>query len=245
MICIDGCRVDNELDRKLLEVFCSNATTAFDNLELNQEIEDTQREVIFMLGDITENRSQETGDHIKRVGEYCYLLAQLAGLDEEEARLVRDASPMHDIGKVGLPDAVLNKPGRLTEEEFAHIKEHPATGYRMLCGSERRLLKAAAHLAYEHHEKYDGTGYPRGLAGRDIHLYGRIGALADVFDALATPRCYKPAWSPEAIHRLIQEERGAHFDPELADLFLEHFDDFWAIRDRYTEDPQEEHRGGQ
>jgi len=233
MIYVEGCRIDNELDRQLLEIFCSNATTAFDNIVLNQEIEDTQREVIFLLGDLTENRSKETGDHIQRVGEYCYMLADLAGLSEEEAQLVQDASPMHDIGKIAIPDAILNKPGRLTDEEFETIKTHPELGYNMLKGSQRRLIRAAAIIAHQHHERYDGRGYPQGLAGEDIHIYGRIAAIADVFDALATPRCYKDPWSADAIKGLLDEERGAHFDPNLAGLVLDNFDDFWAVRSRY------------
>jgi len=202
---------------------------------LNQEIEDTQKEVVFTMGAIGETRSRETGNHVKRVAEYSKLFALHYGLPEEEAELIKMASPMHDIGKVGIPDSILNKPGRLTAEEFDHMKKHAELGYEMLRHSSRPILKAAATLAYEHHEKWNGKGYPRGLKGEDFHIYGRITAIADVFDALGSDRCYKKAWDDDRIFTLLREERGEHFDPQMVDIFFEQLDSFLEIRRQYRD----------
>ena len=199
---------------------------------LQKEIEDTQKEVVFTMGAIGESRSKETGNHVKRVAEYTYLLAKFSGLPEKECEMLKQASPMHDIGKVAIPDAVLNKPGRFDEEERKIMDTHAQLGYDMLQASSRSLLKMAATVAYEHHEKWNGTGYPNKLKGEEIHIYGRITALADVFDALGSARVYKPAWDDERIFKMFKEERGEHFDPNLIDIFFEHLDDFLAIRDR-------------
>ena len=198
--------------------------------ELDREIINTQKEVIFTIASIAETRSKETGNHVKRVAEYSNIFAQLLGLDKETAELIRQASPMHDIGKVGVPDAILNKPGKLSADEFEQIKTHAQLGYTMLSHSKRPILQVAATIAHEHHEKWDGTGYPRGLAGSDIHLYGRITAIADVFDALGSKRSYKEAWDDEDIWAYFKEQRGKHFDPELIDLFFENLAVFKEIR---------------
>ena len=200
-------------------------------MALKIEIEETQREVVFTMGAIGESRSKETGNHVKRVAEYTYLLAKFYGLPEKECDMLKQASPMHDIGKVAIPDAILNKPGRFNDEERAIMDTHAQLGYDMLQSSHRPLLKMAATVAYEHHEKYNGTGYPNKLAGEDIHIYGRITALADVFDALGSARVYKPAWDDERIFKMFKEERGEHFDPKLVDIFFDHLDEFLAIRD--------------
>jgi len=202
---------------------------------LNREIEETQKEVVFTMGAIGETRSRETGNHVRRVAEYSRLFALHYGLSEQEAELIKMASPMHDIGKVGIPDSILHKPGRLTDEEFAQMQRHAELGYQMLCHSSRPILKAAATLAYEHHEKWDGSGYPRGLAGEAIHLYGRITAIADVFDALGSDRCYKRAWPDDRIFALMRSERGRHFEPRLVDIFFEQLDAFLAVRQRYRD----------
>ncbi len=202
---------------------------------LNKEIEDTQREVVFTMGSIGESRSKETGNHVKRVAEYSKLLALYYGLDEEEAEMLKQASPMHDIGKVAIPDAVLNKPGRFNEEERLIMDTHAALGYEMLKHSQRTLLLMAATVAHEHHEKYNGKGYPRGLKGEEIHIYGRITAIADVFDALGSDRVYKKAWEDEKIFALFKEERGEHFDPQLVDIFFNHLNEFLAIRERFKD----------
>ncbi|MBF0266704.1 MAG: HD domain-containing protein [Gammaproteobacteria bacterium] len=197
---------------------------------LSKEVEETQREVVFTMGAIGESRSKETGNHVKRVALYSELFALYYGLDAKEAEMLKQASPMHDIGKVAIPDAILNKPARFTPEEFEKMKEHAVLGYDMLKFSQRPLLKMAATVAYEHHEKWNGSGYPRGTSGEDIHIYGRITAIADVFDALGSARVYKPAWEDEKIFTLFREERGKHFDPKLIDIFFEYLDEFLEIR---------------
>jgi response regulator RpfG family c-di-GMP phosphodiesterase len=203
--------------------------------ELQREIEETQREVVFTMGSIGESRSKETGNHVKRVAEYSKLLALHYGLNEKEAEMLKQASPMHDIGKVAIPDAILNKPGRFDEHERKIMDTHAELGYEMLKMSNRPLLKMAAVVAYEHHEKWNGTGYPNKLRGEDIHIYGRITALADVFDALGSDRCYKKAWEDEKIFNLFKKEQGEHFDPKLVDIFFEHLDEFLTIRDKFKD----------
>lgn len=204
-------------------------------VELHEELEATQREIVYKMGEIGETRSKETGNHVKRVAEYSQLLGKLCGLSEKECEILFTASPMHDIGKVGIPDAILHKPGKLDEKEWKIMKSHSTIGYNILKNSKREVLKAAAIVAREHHEKWNGTGYPRKLKGEDIHIFGRITALADVFDALGSDRCYKKAWKDEDIFKLIKEERAEHFDPNLVDLFFEHVDSFKAIRDKYQD----------
>lgn len=197
-----------------------------------KEIVDTQKEVVYTMGAIGETRSKETGQHVKRVAEFSYLLATLAGLSKDESELLKLASSMHDIGKVGIRDDILNKPGKLTFEEFEIIKTHTIWGYDMLKGSSRDILKTSAIVAYEHHERWDGKGYPRGLKEYETHIYGRITAICDVFDALAADRCYKKAWEIDRILELFKEERGKQFDPNLIDLFFANLDKFIEIRDR-------------
>ena len=189
------------------------------------ELEATQEELIHILGDVSESRSRETGDHIQRVAEISYKLAQYYGLNEEEAQRIRLAAPMHDLGKVAIPDAILNKPGRLTDEEYEVMKSHAIKGEETLMKSKRDLLRFAATLAGSHHERWDGKGYPRGLKGEEIPLAGRICAVADVLDALSSPRCYKPAWPEEKVKEEFIKQRGAQFQPELIDVLVEHWDD--------------------
>ena len=201
-------------------------------LEMHHELEQTQQEILFTIGTIAETRSQETWLHVQRVAEYSKLLAKYYGLDEEEVRIVGYASAMHDIGKIAIPDRILTKPGKLTPEEFEQVKQHSVNGYNMLKHSKRKMLKASAIIAYEHHERYDGRGYPRGLEGEEIHIYGRIVALADVFDALGSSRPYKEAWSDERIFALFKEESGKQFDPKLVEIFFEHLDTFLEVREK-------------
>ncbi len=203
--------------------------------ELMREIEDTQKEVVFTMGAIGERRSEETGNHVRRVAEYSKLFALYYGMNEKEAELLKQASPMHDIGKVGIADSILNKPGSFTPKEREIMQEHCMLGYNMLKSSNRDLLQMAAVVAYEHHEKYDGTGYPQGLHGENIHIYGRITAIADVFDALGSNRVYKKAWDDERIFKLFKDERGKHFDPKLVDIFFKHLDEFLAIRNQFQD----------
>ncbi len=214
------------------EVLCFYIDTT-EQVHLNREIIATQKEVISTMGAIGETRSKETGDHVKRVAEYSKLLALKHGLSPEESEQIKMASPMHDIGKVGIPDNILNKPGKLSEEEFEIMKTHAQLGHDMLKNSQQPLLKMAAIISNEHHEKWNGSGYPRGLKGKEIHIYGRITAIADVFDALGHDRVYKKAWPLEKILELFREEQGKHFDPELVDLFMDNLDEFLAIKNRF------------
>lgn len=208
--------------------------TAQNKVELlYKEIEDTQKEIIFKMGAIGEARSEETGEHVKRVAEYSRLFALYCGLSDKEADIIKLASPMHDIGKVAIADSILNKPAKLTPEEFLIIKTHAELGYEMLKSSDRIILKTAAIIAHEHHEKYDGTGYPRGLKGEEIHIYGRITAIADVFDALGHDRVYKKAWENEKIFEFFKKERGKHFDPKLVDIFFENIYKFLEIQNSF------------
>lgn len=225
----------NDWDKYLIDVFCTNISLTLDNILLNGEIEMSQKEIIFTLGEIAEARSKETGHHVKRVAEYTKLLAIKYGLPIELAEKLRMASPMHDIGKLAIPDSILNKPGRLTQEEFEIMKTHAALGYEMLKNSKRDIIKIGAIIALQHHEKYNGTGYPAGLKGEDIHIYGRISAITDVFDALGSKRVYKEAWDLDEIIALFKEERGKHFDPALVDLFLNNLDEFLKIREMFPD----------
>lgn len=192
------------------------------------------------LGDVKRELIGETGNHVKRVAEYSYQIALGLGLSHEEAELIRVASPMHDIGKLGIPLAIINKPGKLTDEEYEIMKWHAEIGYGQLKDSTNKILQAAAIIAYEHHEKWNGKGYPRGLKGEGIHMYGRITAIADVFDALSSARVYKKSWDLDRILKLIAEERGEHFDPKVVDVFMNRLPDILNIRDKNKDEPYEE-----
>lgn len=200
-----------------------------------KELETNQKEILLILGEIIETRSEETGNHVRRVAEYSQLLSLKYGLPEDEAELIKVASTLHDIGKIGIPDSILNKPGKLTKEEFDVIKQHTISGYQMLKHSTGKILKAGAIIALTHHEKYDGSGYPKGLKGEEIPLYGRIIAISDVFDALSTDRVYKKAWDIEKVIDYFKAEKGKHFDPKLVDLFLNNIHEFLAIKEDFSD----------
>lgn len=202
---------------------------------IHQEIEKTQQEIIYLMGEIGESRNKETGNHVRRVANYSKILALKAGFDEEEANLIGDASPMHDIGKVAIADEILLKPGSFEPHEWEIMKKHSEIGYKVLNSSQRSLLKASAVIAHEHHEKYDGSGYPRAIAGEEIHIYARIVAIADVFDALGSDRVYKKKWPLEKIIEHFKEQKAKEFDPELVDIFLENLDEFLIIKDKYED----------
>lgn len=199
---------------------------------LHTELEDTQREIIYKLGEVGEVRSKETGNHVKRVAHYSRILAEKIGLGLNDIDILFSASPMHDIGKIGIPDEILNKPGKLTDSEWDIMKTHAEIGYKILESSKRPILKAAAIVSYTHHEKWNGKGYPNAISGEDIHIFGRITAIADVFDALGTDRVYKKAWPLEKIIELFKNQRGKHFDPQLVDIFLDNLNEFLIIRDK-------------
>lgn len=216
-------------ERRLIEILAAVLRYGAGNYAVNEELESTQKDILFTLGEIAEARSKETGNHVKRMAAYAKLLAIRSGIDEETAQLIWLAAPVHDLGKLTIPDALLHKPGKLSAEEFDLMQTHSRSGYDILSSSQRNLLKAAAIIAHEHHERYDGTGYPRGLAGEEIHIFGRITAIADVFDALASRRAYKEPWSFEDIVQYIIHERGKHFDPKLVDVFQNTLPEFREI----------------
>ncbi len=230
VIYLEGWRELSELDRRMIEIFCSNVQVAYENVLLNQEIEGTQKEIIYTLGELADMRSVETGNHVHRVAEYCRLLAEKYGLSQREVEIIRLAASMHDIGKVAIPDAILNKRGALTAEEFEIMKTHTVRAQEMLGLSDREIIKTAIVIAVQHHERYDGSGYPRGLKGEEIHISARITALADVFDALCNDRSYRKAWGMEDVLALIRKERGRHFDPVLVDIFLANFEQIIQIK---------------
>lgn len=209
-------------DTDLIELFLRNVSIAYENNLLYEEINATQRDIVYLLGETIESRSRETGQHVRRVAEICYLIARGLGLDEHQSQVLRAAAPLHDFGKIGIPDAVLHKPGKLDPDEWALMQTHAALGRELLGRSGREILQAAAQVAGEHHEKWDGSGYPAGLQGESISLFGRIAAMADVYDALASRRSYKEPWPVERILDHIREQRGRHFDPRIADWVLAH-----------------------
>ncbi|WP_248927016.1 HD domain-containing phosphohydrolase [Paenibacillus hamazuiensis] len=188
--------------------------------ERTRELKETQIEIIQRLVKAAEYRDNDTGDHIVRMSMLCFHLAKAAGLPDEECELIRYASSMHDVGKIGIPDSILLKPGKLTDEEFAEMKNHTLIGGKMLSNSDTKVLQMAEEIAVTHHERWDGSGYPSGLAGEAIPLAGRITSICDVFDALTSIRPYKKAWPLGEAMEEIKRLRGTHFDPELADIFI-------------------------
>ena len=204
--------------------------TTFEMRRLLTELENSQKEMIFILADLMEHTSDETGKHIKRVAESSALLASYhPALNVDDVDALYHASPMHDIGKMTIPIEILHKEGTYTEEEFTIMKQHTSNAYKLLSCSDRKLIKSAAIIAHEHHEKWNGTGYPRGLKGSEIHLYARIVALTDVFDALTHKRQYKKAWGIDEAVQYIIDHRETHFDPVLVDIFQAHLSEFIAI----------------
>jgi len=194
------------------------------------ELEDSQKEMIYVLTELMEANSDETGRHIRRVAEYSRLLAHYhPSITEEDAQVIFHAAPMHDIGKIAIPQDILHKPGRLTEDEFNIMKTHTTRAHDFLKISDRKFIKAAEIIATQHHEKWNGTGYPQGLSKEDIHIYARIVAIADVFDALTHKRVYKDAWSVEDAVEYIAQHKDTQFDPMLVDIFLENIDEFITI----------------
>jgi putative two-component system response regulator len=192
-------------------------------------IEAREREIVTLLMKAAEHRDTDTGDHVARVAGYVMLIAEGLGLPPERCRLMSLASTMHDVGKIGVPDAILLKPGRLTPEERAVMEEHAERGYRILESSTSELVRLAAEIAWTHHEKWDGTGYPRRLSGEEIPLSGRIVAVADVFDALTSARPYKKAWAPEEALAHLVASASSHFDPACVDAFVSRWSDVLPI----------------
>jgi putative two-component system response regulator len=211
--------------------------------ERTQQLYDAQLDVIQRLARAVEYRDQETGFHIVRMSRYCECLSKKMGLSPKECELVLMASPLHDIGKIGIPDSILQKPGKLTPEEWETMKRHTIIGYELLSGSSSEFLEVGRTIALTHHEKWDGTGYPKGLKGEEIPLIGHICGLCDVFDALMTERPYKRAWTMKETVAEIEKGRSKHFNPKLVDSFLDVLPEIKDIQEKYKD--QENHKNGQ
>lgn len=203
--------------------------------ERTEEIVLTRMEVIRQLGRAAEFKDNETGTHILRMSAYAKLIAQKIGLDNARTELIYLSAPMHDIGKIGTPDAILQKPGSLTPQEWEIIRKHPAQGADIIGNHHSLLLQTARIVSLTHHERFDGTGYPNGIKGYDIPLAGRIVAIADVFDALTSKRPYKEAWSIESAVEYLLDQKGKHFDGELVDTFLRCIDEIKAIMAQFKD----------
>ncbi len=224
--------------KNMLRIRLLHNQVSFNNQILEQKVQErtlelhqTRLEIIRRLGQAAEYRDNETGDHIIRMSRMCALLGELLGLPKEQTELLLNTSPMHDIGKIGIPDYILLKPGMLEKEEFDFMKTHTIIGGKLLGGHNAELMLAAQEIALTHHEKWDGSGYPNHLKGEDIPIEGRIAGLADVFDALTSKRPYKNPYPIEKACEIIQDGRAKHFDPTLTDLFLNNIELFKKIKD--------------
>ncbi|MGN1109809.1 MAG: HD-GYP domain-containing protein [Oscillospiraceae bacterium] len=203
--------------------------------EKNDELYQEQETLVTSLAEMIEAQSQETGKHVKRVSEYTRILCEALGMSDEEVWEVSSAAALHDVGKIMVPQDIINKPGKLTDEEFAIIKTHVQYGKKLLEKCQGELMQISADIAYHHHERYDGTGY-MGVKGEDINLYARCVSVADVFDALVSRRPYKKAWAPEDARAEILSQRGRQFDPHIVDLFEANYDKFLTILEKYPDD---------
>ncbi len=236
-------RVKNLLSTKLYRQGLERLNESLEEkvAERTQQLNETRLQVVRRLGRAAEYRDNETGLHIVRMSKISRLLGEVMGMDAYQCDLLLNASPMHDIGKIGIPDNILLKPGKFEPEEWEIMKQHAQMGADILEGEDSDLLTMARDIALTHHEKWDGTGYPNGLKGEEIPLVGRICAIADVFDALTSERPYKKAWSVEDALALIQENRGTHFEPCLVDAFMANLDAILAIRNNHQEPGQAHH----
>ena len=230
--------LENRAHQEMLENAVENRTAALSDAvsrlqRSEQELRMHQEETVRRLSSMAELRDLETGRHLERMSGYCALISERFDFDRERVELMRIASPMHDVGKIGIPDNILLKPATLTPEEREVMQQHTVIGYEILSGSEAELLALAAILAWTHHERFDGSGYPRGIRGGKIPLEGRIAAVADVFDALTTDRIYRPAFGLEQAIEMMRAQRGTHFDPDVLDRFFDAIESVEKIRAGY------------
>lgn len=202
---------------------------------VHTKLQEAYLEIIRRLARAADYRDNETGMHIIRMSNYSAILGKAAGMELKDYRSLMHAASMHDVGKIGIPDAVLLKPGKLTESEFETMKTHSTLGSKLLSGIQSKVLSMAAKIAITHHEKWDGSGYPNGLVGEEIPIEGRIAGIVDVFDALISKRPYKKAWSVDEAVKLIKSEKGKHFDPRLVDLFLENLPEILKIKEEFAD----------
>ncbi len=237
VLLVEGRRSNDAIDEKLLNLFSRNVGIGFENLQLKESLEETQREIAYRLGGAVEFRSKETANHIRRVAEMSAMIGRCWGLSEREAEVLKYASPLHDVGKIGIPDHILNKPGKHDPDEWEIMKTHTQLGYDLVYNPDLEILRVGGIIALEHHERWDGGGYPFGKRGEEIGVHGRVVAAIDVFDALGSRRCYKEAWPIDRILDLLIKERGHHFDPAIVDLMIERVDDLNAIRAALPDGP--------
>jgi putative two-component system response regulator len=232
-------RVKNQIEAQMSHRLVHNRKAVLEDMvrHRTEELHRTRLQVVQRLGMAAEYRDEETGNHILRVSHSSKLLAEAIGWEDALCDLILNAAPMHDIGKIGIPDAILCKPGKLDPGEWEIMKTHAEIGGRLLNGDDSDLMRMARDIAMTHHEKWDGSGYPRGLAGKEIPMAGRIVALLDVFDALTSERPYKKAWPVDDAVELVRKNRGKHFDPMLVDVFLQRLPDILDVRARYAEPP--------
>ena len=225
---------------EMVESRTADLTALLERLRaVNNQLLESSRDTVMRLARAAEYRDGDTGDHVARMANYAQSIAKQLGMTPEEQALIKLAAPMHDVGKIGIPDAILLKAGKLTEEEFDIMKEHPTIGARILAGSRSKLLQMAESIAESHHEHWDGSGYPKGLRGNDIPLVGRIVALADVFDALTSPRVYKDAWDVDQAVSHIQSLTGKQFDPRVVDAFEQCLDDLLETRSLFSDESEQ------
>lgn len=225
-----------------ISVICIGITGKFQRLiaalvKKNNELYEEQQVMVCSLSELVEAQSHETGQHVKRVAAYTEILCRAMGLSEEETWKISVASMMHDVGKICVPREILHKPGKLTEDEFSEIKKHVDYGYKLLENSPGEIMQLAAGIAWQHHERFDGKGYQNKLEGEHINIYARCVAVADVFDALVSKRCYKKSWTPEQAREEILSQAGQQFDPQITKLFDEHFDEFLKVMENYPDAP--------
>jgi len=233
---------DNEhFKASLAELFATNVALILESLTKQQEIEKTQRELLFIVGEAVEARSKETGAHVRRVAIICDMLAKKLGLEEGFVEAIRLAAPLHDLGKIAIPEHILHNPGKLEGEDWEVMKSHAQIGADILEKSTVSVSKLAARLAHFHHENWDGSGYPDGLAGEQIPIEARIMAVADVFDALGSKRCYKEAWPADKVKDFLISERNKKFDATLVDIVIDNFDEFQQVREQYPDNVSSSH----
>ncbi|QEN05400.1 response regulator [Thiospirochaeta perfilievii] len=219
------------MDKELIRVYALNVAAAFENISRNNDLAESQRKIITTLSQLIDEISRDNTNHVTNVTDISCFIAEELEIPEEEIYHIKMAAPMHDIGQISISQEILKKPGKLTEEEYEIMKLHTVKGYEIFKDSQDPVMITAKNISYQHHEKWDGTGYPRGLKGEQIHIYGRIVAIADVYDALTTKKQYREKWSHEKAVQYIEEERGKHFDPVLVDIFLKNHDKIRGIKD--------------
>jgi putative two-component system response regulator len=238
-------QVNGALRRRMLEIAFRDreAQLAQKVREQTVEIRNSREEIALRLISASEHRDNETGMHVRRIGLYAAEMARLMGWDPQDVETIQSAAPMHDIGKIGVPDAILQKPGALTEDEWVVMKQHTTMGATILKGSTVPFILMGARIAMGHHERWNGSGYPRGLKGEDIPLEARVTSLVDVYDALSNHRYYKDPWPEDEVLQFVEKGRGTQFDPSLVDLFLANQSRFRVILDANPDEPHDEDPG--